>query len=110
MNGIECSILFTSRSRGTRGSVAFLDHVNAFEYGSAIRDKVPDLTRIVVIGDRHTPVEPLVSYNAFLRRAGAIELSQVTHMETSLNERTVCCFLFTSGTTGSPKISMLTHG
>ena len=109
MDGIECSILFTSRSRGTRGSAAFLDHVNASKHGT-IRDKVPGLTRIVVIGDKHTPAEPLVSYNAFLRRADAIERSKVTHMETSLNEGTACCFLFTSGTTGSPKIAMLTHG
>ncbi|KAJ5865175.1 uncharacterized protein N7529_007091 [Penicillium soppii] len=49
------------------------------------------------------------SYNCFLLRADTVDYSQLMRAEKNTTKDSLCCFLLTSGTTGSPKVAMLSH-
>lgn len=50
-----------------------------------------------------------LSYTQFLQRGKVINKNQDLNRDVHVNPNDVCCFQFTSGTTGPRKASMLSH-
>ncbi|PYH77067.1 putative long-chain-fatty-acid-CoA ligase [Aspergillus uvarum CBS 121591] len=103
----ECSTLFISSSLGNRGSRAFLDCLKDSNKSLAI--DVPSMKRIVLVHDDHPDGSYLTSWESFLACGDAVSPSRLSQLEDGVGDDTVCSFLLTSGTTGVPKVAMLTH-
>lgn len=74
-------------------------------------DKLSGLKHIIMLQtqtDSHNR-EHLHMYDDFLTQASMISDSTLSEMEKNVQDDQVCTFQFTSGTTGAPKIAMLTH-
>ncbi|RAH81310.1 putative long-chain-fatty-acid-CoA ligase [Aspergillus japonicus CBS 114.51] len=103
----ECSTLFISSSLGNRGSRAFLDYLEESNQPLAI--DVPSVKRIVLVHDDRPDGSYLTSWRSFLACGDAVSPSRLGQLEDEVGGDTVCSFLLTSGTTGVPKVAMLTH-
>ncbi|RAL15882.1 putative long-chain-fatty-acid-CoA ligase [Aspergillus homomorphus CBS 101889] len=103
-----CSILFISGCLGNSGSNAFLAYLDGLDQ-EPIAAGLPSLRRIVLVGDDHQLNSRLTPWRSFLAGADAASLSQLSRLENSVPSSTACSFFLTSGTTGVPKIAMLTH-
>ncbi|PWY93467.1 acyl-CoA synthetases /AMP-acid ligases II [Aspergillus sclerotioniger CBS 115572] len=96
-----CSMLFTSSHIGQRGLASNIGDIRLLME----KNKLPDLKEIVLL-QSHGPPSEYRLYEDFLNQASRrpeIGLSE------EVDSDQTCTFQFTSGTTGAPKIAMLTH-
>ncbi|RAH40594.1 acetyl-CoA synthetase-like protein [Aspergillus brunneoviolaceus CBS 621.78] len=103
----SCKLVFISASISTR---ALSDHIQALRGEESPNPKLPDLRRIVLIGDgihSQTGID-LEPYDAFTSNAHPNPPEQAAISRT-ISPEDVLNLQFTSGTTGSPKAAMLTH-
>ncbi|KAE8155138.1 hypothetical protein BDV25DRAFT_169301 [Aspergillus avenaceus] len=105
-----CSILFTSTRIGERDTSSCLVALHSMSEsdGSSLKDIVllrqTDDDHSLSLGDRfHT-------YDDYIHGStDQVSLSAFQEIESNVSVEDVCIFHFTSGTTGNPKIAMLTH-
>lgn len=81
--------------------------VAVVENGSAL---LPNLKRVIMIrGDNPYP-KTFTTYEDLLNKASSAHLGEIVNsLTTSLDPHEVCNFQFTSGTTGAPKATTLSH-
>ncbi|RAK72289.1 putative long-chain-fatty-acid-CoA ligase [Aspergillus fijiensis CBS 313.89] len=103
----ECSTLFISSGLGNRGSRAFLSYLEESNMSLAV--DVPSVKRIVLVHDDHPDGSYLTSWTTFLVSGDTVSPPRLSQLEDEVGGDTVCSFLLTSGTTGVPKVAMLTH-
>ncbi|PYH97901.1 acetyl-CoA synthetase-like protein [Aspergillus ellipticus CBS 707.79] len=100
-----CRCLFIAATVGSRSLV---EHLELLKSSSENTDQL-NLDQIVILGSfkpKSTAIPPAREYNAFLFLAGDCDQQQPFE---NVNPSDVLSLQFTSGTTGEPKASMLTH-
>lgn len=65
--------------------------------------------QVVYMGSETSEYGSVLSYTRLLERGKAINEYQELHRDVHVKPDDVCCFQFTSGTTGPRKASMLSH-
>ncbi|KAE8422079.1 hypothetical protein BDV36DRAFT_280118 [Aspergillus pseudocaelatus] len=100
-----CSLLFTATHIGQRDLASCLRALKA----SLDRDEIPDLKQIVLLKMDGDTREQFQSFDSFLGLSSNIPDSTLSEIEQKVQPDQTCTFQFTSGTTGTPKIAMLTH-
>lgn len=70
---------------------------------------LPNLEHIVLIRGKGPPVDGLVPYEDFMCKGTDITAETLGTRKDEFAGRDVCNLQYTSGTTGAPKASMLTH-
>ncbi|RAL06023.1 acyl-CoA synthetases /AMP-acid ligases II [Aspergillus ibericus CBS 121593] len=96
-----CSMLFTSSHIGNRDLASYLEDIKVLME----KDEVPGLKEIILFRS-HGPISEYRLYEDFVIHASRTpEIS----MSDDVDSDRTCTFQFTSGTTGAPKIAMLTH-
>ncbi|PYI24173.1 putative long-chain-fatty-acid-CoA ligase [Aspergillus violaceofuscus CBS 115571] len=106
----ECSALLLGGQFGTTGSNAFLAYLNDTD-PTEIAAELPSLKSMVLVKDDERACNKCVTtWSSFLESADTVTLAQLDQLEKDhIVPDTVCSFLLTSGTTGLPKMAMLTH-
>lgn len=104
-NGSGCSLLFTTTHIGKRDLSPCLVALNNSTYGN----ELPELKHIIMLQTDGYTREQFESYDSFLDQASMVPESKLFQKEQNVQNDQVCMFQFTSGTTGTPKIAMLTH-
>ncbi|KAM5347769.1 hypothetical protein ACJ41O_007593 [Fusarium nematophilum] len=104
----KCRLLFTTPSIGSRKMMPVLEKLRSRISSSSIDVALPFHMVLLRRGaaevtDRVTPYETLVLHGL---RAGTKDLVEA---EREVQPDDVCSLQFTSGTTGRPKVAMLTH-
>lgn len=97
--------MFTATQIGNRDLSSCLTALSKFMDGN----KLVDLKHIVLLQTDGHIREHFSTYEKFLDQANLISESTLFEMEKNVQDDQVCTFQFTSGTTGAPKIAMLTH-
>jgi Long-chain acyl-CoA synthetases (AMP-forming) len=77
----------------------------------AIIDKLPDIEKIVLLGDDVTTVnhEKIINWNEFIEEGSNISDDEVEARMKTINGDDTSSLIYTSGTTGNPKGVELTH-
>ena len=77
----------------------------------AIIDKLPDIEKIVLMGDDVAPVnhEKIINWNEFIEEGNDISDDEVEARMKKINGDDTSSLIYTSGTTGNPKGVELTH-
>jgi len=77
----------------------------------AIIDKLPDIEKIVLMGDDVVPVnhEKIINWNEFIAKGNDISDDEVEARMKTINGDDTSSLIYTSGTTGNPKGVELTH-
>lgn len=94
-------MLFTSSHIGKRSLASYLKHISVLME----KHELPDLKGIVLLQSRDLDSEYHL-YEDFVNHAS--RMPEIGLSEEVDSDQT-CTFQFTSGTTGAPKIAMLTH-
>ena len=102
---IGCSLLFTATHIGQRDLASCLRVLKTSLDG----DELPDLKQIVLLKTFGNILEQFQSFDNFLGESSTIPDSTLCEIEQKVQADQTCTFQFTSGTTGAPKIAMLTH-
>ncbi|PYI16095.1 acetyl-CoA synthetase-like protein [Aspergillus violaceofuscus CBS 115571] len=107
VNQSSCKLVFISASISKRN---LSDHIYALQGEESPNPKLPELRRIVLIGDSISSQigSDLQFYDAFTSNAHPKPAEQAAIART-ISPEGVLNLQFTSGTTGSPKAAMLTH-
>jgi long-subunit acyl-CoA synthetase (AMP-forming) len=84
-----------------------LDHLNHLHF--ARTSKQSALRDIILVREVVTPLEGFMSYSDFISQGDGIPLRTIDALESQVDPHETCNIQFTSGTTSSPKASMLTH-
>lgn len=96
-------MIFVSRRIGFRKNDKILQMV------SSSSTNAEKLVQVVYMGPETSEYNSALSYTRFLERGNSInknlDLDRVVHVKPD----DLCCFQFTSGTTGPRKASMLSH-
>ncbi|KNG81423.1 long-chain-fatty-acid-CoA ligase [Aspergillus nomiae NRRL 13137] len=100
-----CSLLFTATHIGQRDLASCLRVLKTSLDG----DELPDLKQIVLLKTVGNILEQFQSFDNFLGQSSTIPDSTLSEIEQKVQADQTCTFQFTSGTTGAPKIAMLTH-
>lgn len=98
-------MLFTTTHIGKRDLSPCLTALDK----SSDRNELPDLKHIIMLQTGGYTREQFLSYDNFLDQASMVPESKLFEKEQNVQNDQVCTFQFTSGTTGAPKIAMLTH-
>ncbi|KAE8311825.1 hypothetical protein BDV41DRAFT_589384 [Aspergillus transmontanensis] len=100
-----CSLLFTATHIGQRDLTSCLRVLGASLDG----DKLPALKQIILLKTDGDISKQFRSFESFLGQSSTIPDSTLHEIEQKVQPDQTCTFQFTSGTTGAPKIAMLTH-
>ncbi|PYH40467.1 acetyl-CoA synthetase-like protein [Aspergillus saccharolyticus JOP 1030-1] len=104
----SCKLVFISSAISSR---SLSDHIHALRGKESLNSELPELRRIVLIGDgissSQTGID-LQPYDVFTSTAHPNPAEQAAIART-ISPEDVLNLQFTSGTTGSPKAAMLTH-
>ncbi|OGM41640.1 long-chain-fatty-acid-CoA ligase [Aspergillus bombycis] len=100
-----CSLLFTATHIGQRDLASCLRILKASLDG----DELPDLKQIVLMKVGDNILEQFQYFESFLDQSSTVPDSTLCGIEQKVQADQTCTFQFTSGTTGIPKIAMLTH-
>ena len=103
-----CSMLFTAVDVGRKSQLPLLTQlVNVVEKGSSV---LPDLKRVIIIRGENPFSTAFSTYEDMLEEASLPHTAKIVNDLTfSVDPHEVCNFQFTSGTTGEPKATTLTH-
>ena len=108
---VRCAALITAPSHKTSDYIKMLQDllpgVGAAQPGHAFDEKLPDLRWLISLGDREEP--GFVSFGSLPDRAGASDQQRLVDLQAELQFDDPINIQFTSGTTGSPKATTLTH-
>ncbi|KAI9929381.1 hypothetical protein ASPWEDRAFT_537115 [Aspergillus wentii DTO 134E9] len=100
-----CSLFFTSTHIGERCLTPCLLSVS-----TSMDDGVlPDLQQAILLHSGGPCMHNFSSYESFIALASRIPEASLCEREKKVQSEDTCTFQFTSGTTGAPKIAMLTH-
>ncbi|KKK13972.1 hypothetical protein ARAM_000223 [Aspergillus rambellii] len=99
---IEPRMVFVSRRIGFRKNDKMIQMVSA---ATGTPEKLP---QVIYFGAQTSEYGTALSYDQFLERGKTLGEDHV-HEDTHVAPEDVCCFQFTSGTTGPRKASMLSH-
>jgi acyl-CoA synthetase (AMP-forming)/AMP-acid ligase II len=101
-------MLFTAVDVGRKTQLPLLTKlVSVVEQGSS---SLPDLKKIIIIRGENPFPGTFTTYDDLLREASLPHTLQIVNdLTTSINSHSICNFQFTSGTTGAPKATTLTH-
>ncbi|KAB8233781.1 uncharacterized protein BDW43DRAFT_319491 [Aspergillus alliaceus] len=100
-----CSLLFTATHIGERDLSSCLRALKT----SLDSNELPCLNQIILIQTNNYSSGQFASFETFLKHASVVPDSTLSEMEQKVQDDQICTFQFTSGTTGAPKIAMLTH-
>lgn len=90
-------------------SVVFVESAKHLAMFKQLRDDLPRLKAIVVIREE-VPEEPgVLSWNEFLKLGESVAKAELDSRTDTLKPEDVAMYVYTSGSTGSPKAAMLTH-
>ena len=109
-NVAECRLLFGSAYVGSRKMMPVFHRLyDRFMLSSD--QKSPLLQHVVVFRHGTDKVaDHLIRWEALLEQGTSITEVDLQKAESLVEPDDVCSLQFTSGTTGSPKVAMLTHG
>lgn len=108
-------MLFVSAPPNNEASVAFLNHFRGPEGNVSLWQQIPTLNAVVQAGDGEIAAVDngeytfMTPWKIFLQWSSLVSLPYLTDIEDDVIQQDVCAFFLTSGTTGNPKIAMLTH-
>ena len=74
-----------------------------------IRDKIPNIRKVVLFSGNCPDDEWVISFEDFVSLGRDISAEQVDQMIAAVEADDLACIVYTSGTTGIPKGAMLTH-
>ncbi|KAE8375580.1 hypothetical protein BDV26DRAFT_299563 [Aspergillus bertholletiae] len=100
-----CTLLFTATHIGQRNLASCLSTLKA----SLDENELPGLKQIVLLEMDGDISEQFQSFESFLGQSSTIPNSTLCEIEQKVQKDQICTFQFTSGTTGAPKVAMLTH-
>jgi long-subunit acyl-CoA synthetase (AMP-forming) len=64
---------------------------------------------VLIRHDQQPATDAMLSYDEFILKGDDISSAIVDKLESSVDVYDICNFQYTSGTTGAPKATMLTH-
>ncbi len=70
---------------------------------------LPNLKGVIIIRGENPFATSFTTYDDMIAKASTIAIEVVDGLTTSTDLHEVCNFQYTSGTTGDPKATMLTH-
>jgi long-subunit acyl-CoA synthetase (AMP-forming) len=76
---------------------------------SSSGDNAEKTVQVVYMGSETSDYGSALSYSQFLKRGKGVNQDQQQGRDVHVKPEDVCCFQFTSGTTGPRKASMLSH-
>ena len=98
---IGCKLLVCAPRIGRRSLHDILEYLH-----SQASRELPQLERVVLVRDEYKDFK---TYNQLVLDGSSVPLSLVSRRSNLVNHHDVCNLQFTSGSTGNPKASMLTH-
>lgn len=101
-------MLFISESLGKRSLSSHIKRLESMVECHGIED-LPELREVIVIPSSSSGKSAFQTYEAFLNKGLNVAVERVVSMEAKVTAEMTCNFQFTSGTTGTPKIAMLSH-
>lgn len=105
----ECRLFFGSAFNGRQSMVPLLEQLCTHPNSTTISNDC-FLQHVVVLRQGPEKLDDrLISYESLLEDTGRISDAQLQKAESLVSPDDVCSLQFTSGTTGSPKVAMLTH-
>src|SRR5438445_3621359 len=78
------------------------------EPGALRSERLPELRAVVSIDERRH--DGVYAWTDFVRRAGDVQEKALTGAQAAVSASDLCCVLYTSGSTATPKGVMLAHG
>ncbi|KAJ5081197.1 hypothetical protein N7456_013435 [Penicillium angulare] len=104
LNRTECRILFLAPTIGSR---SLIDHVNLLD-NTSNRSSLPSLSQIVFFGD--SPIGLTFKHQNYdeFKKMG-VDVCECEYSRPIVQPGDIASFQLTSGTTGEPKVAMLSH-
>lgn len=99
-NNTDPSILFIADVVNRRSTLPILDQLQTLQRS---------LQRVVLVRWDEVPIRSEITWDHVLQGASSVSTERLEKIQASVDINAVVNFQFTSGTTGSPKATMLSH-